>query len=360
MKKIALVGDIGFFGKYSKELNHNVEQQFAEMADYLASFDYVIGNLEVPFVQGIKPLGSKSAHVSSSPENIALLKFLNFTHVSLANNHLYDFGQEGMDMTVALLEKAGIDYFGIRDKSALIEEANVALHGYCCFSTNPYGLNQGVNSLNVPNVKQKMQAFDQQGYLNIVSVHAGLEHVNLPAYHDIQLARQLSDTANYVYYGHHPHVLQGIEQHNDSLLAYSLGNFCFDDVYTAKSDKPLIAQSDNNKTSAILILHVDQGQVMKYETQGFYAAEDRLVLGVSDLDTKLAQYHAYLQQPESEYSAYRQSLLTAYVAKRKDMRDFNWYVKRLNFHSAVMIMRAKYNARQHYKNVLTHLDDTQY
>ena len=357
MKKIALVGDIGFFGKYSKEYNGQVENQFGEMAQYLSTFDYVIGNLEVPFVEGIKPLGSKSAHVSSSPANVELLRFLNFTHVGLANNHLYDFGQAGIDMTVALLQKSDIGYFGINDKSILIEDAKVALHGYCCFSTNPYGLSQGVNKLNVPNVQQNMQQFAQQGYLNIVSVHAGLEHVNLPAYHEIQLARQLSDTAPFVYYGHHPHVLQGIEEHNKSVLAYSLGNFCFDDVYTSKSPKPLITQSENNNTSAILILHIDQGKVVKYETKGFYAADDKLTLDDSEVHTKLDAYNALLQKPKEEYTEYRRSLLTDYVRTRKQMRDFNWYIKRLNLDSVVMIMRAKYNSQQHYKNVLAHLHE---
>lgn len=358
LKKVALVGDIGFFGKYSIANNQDVRRQFAEMAEYLQGFDYVIGNLEVPFVTGIDPKGAKSAHVQSDPRNAELLSYLNFTHVCLANNHVYDFGQAGIDMTLERLETLGIEHFGLNDKACAIEDARIALHGYCCYTTNPYGLKQGVNTWSIPHVQSTMKTFHEQGYLNIVGVHAGLEHVNFPAYHDVKMARQLSQTAPYVYYGHHPHVLQGIEEHQGSLLAYSLGNFCFDDVYTSKSPLPLVKQSDNNKTSAILELEVENGRLLGHRVTGFFADELGLTLHHENVQEKVAEYTAYLQTPEAEYTAHRNALLSDYIAGRKQMRDLNWYLKRLNFNSVIMLARAKYNARQHAKNVLCHLDAT--
>jgi poly-gamma-glutamate synthesis protein (capsule biosynthesis protein) len=79
------------------------------------------------------------------------------------------------------------------------------------------------------------------------------------------MARKLSNVAPFVLYGHHPHVLQGVEEAKDSLFAYSLGNFCFDDVYTNKSSEPLVKMTNNNKESAILSLEYKDSKLIRHE-----------------------------------------------------------------------------------------------
>lgn len=350
--KIALIGDIGFFGKYSKEGNSNILDYFASAAKYLSNFDYVIGNLELPLLAEGEAIGAKSASLKSAPQNVELLKYLNINVVTLANNHIFDYGTKGLDSTVALLDDNGIKHFGLHGQDLLLEDINLALHGYCCFSTNPYGLNGHVNKLNIKDVTEKMLHFSEQGYLNLVSVHAGLEHVNYPARHDIEMARQFSEVSEYIYYGHHPHVLQGIESVNNSVLAYSLGNFCFDDVYTSKSTTPLITQNDNNKTSAILELTIKDGKVVDYTTTSIYMAEDSLEIGSLDLEPILGAYSSALMTEKEKYTKFRSGLFADYVSKRKSLRDFNWYIKRLNFNSAIMIAKSKYNHWQHKRNVI--------
>jgi len=354
--RIALIGDIGFFGKYSIENNSSVFDYFESVANYLNQFDYVVGNLELPFLQGGRAIGSKSAYLKSSPQNIELLKYLNINIVTLANNHIYDFGKQGLESTIKLLEEHKIQYFGVNNKDLILEDAKIAMHGYCCYSTNPYGLNHNVNPFNIPTVKSKLEHYHASGLLNLISVHAGIEHVNCPAYHDINIARSLTETCPYVYHGHHPHVLQGVERYDNSLLAYSLGNFCFDDVYTSKSDEPLVKQSDNNKSSAIVELEVEKGKLISHKTVGLYMGEKSLDIHQDKMNRQLAAYTQLLAKPEQEYTARRNRLLSAYVAKRKTMRNFNWYIKRLNFNSVVMILRAKFNLRQHKKNVLRYVN----
>lgn len=354
--KVALLGDIGLFGRFALENNPTAFEYFSKVAKYLAQFDYVVGNLELPFLAEGNAIGSKSAYLKSSPKNVELLKYLHINVVTLANNHIYDYGKKGLESTVALLDSHGIKYFGVKDTDLLLDDAKIALHGYCCYSTNPYGLNKGINKLNVAAVDDKLAQYAEQGYLNIISVHAGLEHVNFPAYHDIQMARQLSHTCPYIYYGHHPHVLQGIEQHNDSLLAYSLGNFCFDDVYTNKSTKPLVQQSENNKTSSIVELEIIDGKLISHDVVSLYMADDEMKVGSLDIKATLQKYSEFLHTDKKHYLAERNKLLAAYVDGRKSMRDFQWYIQRLNYRSVIIILRAKYNAWQHKRNVLNHLN----
>jgi poly-gamma-glutamate synthesis protein (capsule biosynthesis protein) len=190
--------------------------------------------------------------------------------------------------------------------------------------------------------------------LNLVSIHAGLEHVNYPAYHDILMARQWSKICPLIYHGHHPHVLQGVEYFNNSLLAYSLGNFCFDDVYTSSSNKPLVELSENNKTSVIIGLEVENGNLLSYEMTGIYMGKEKLEIGSSEISTTIDKYASAFNDSESVYTENRNNLFSDYISARKSMRDTSWYLKRLNLKSAKMIIRSLYNARQHKKNVINY------
>jgi len=348
--KIALIGDIGFFGKHSLRTNKNIYEYFEDVKIHLEQFDYVIGNLELPFLEEGKPFGSKSVNIKSDPENVKLLKHLNINVVTLANNHMFDFGQQGVDSTIELLEKNNISYFGVNNKDLILDDAKLALHGYCCYSTNPYGLGV-IGKLNALEVENKIKQYHKDGYLNLVSIHAGLEHINYPAYHDILMAKQWSKICPLIYHGHHPHVLQGVECLNNSLLAYSLGNFCFDDVYTSSSNRPLVKLSENNKTSVIISLEIEAGVLISHEMVGIYMGKEKLELGGFEISATIDRYTSAFNTQESVYTENRDNLFSDHISERKSMRNLSWYLKRMNIKSVKMILSSLNNSRQHKKNV---------
>jgi poly-gamma-glutamate synthesis protein (capsule biosynthesis protein) len=359
--KIALIGDIAFFGKFDITKNPSIKEYFSSVAAYLKGFDYVIGNFETPLSVYEKSFGHKSAYIKSHPANIELLSYLNIGVVNLANNHIFDYGKEGYNLTIKLLEESNIKFFGIEGVVEFLEssESKIALHGYCCYSTNPIvihnGVGQGINMLDVNNVSTNLKKFNDLGYYNIISVHAGQEHVNYPNYDHVLMARQLSQMNSYVYFGHHPHVMQGIEKINDALIAYSLGNFCFDDVYTPKSKKPLIKQSENNKSAIILSLEISNEKLVNYKTIGIYAGDKELIINHEKSIIKLNEYSDKLSIAPSAYISKRNELLNNYIASRKSMRNFNWYLKRLNIRYALMLLDAIKNKKLYTKHVLNQL-----
>jgi len=93
--KVALLGDIGLFGKYDLKQNKNAFNNLEQVADFLNKQDFVVGNLETPFTKEEHTSTAKSAHIKSDPVNVELLKFLNIKAVNLANNHLCDYGYNG-------------------------------------------------------------------------------------------------------------------------------------------------------------------------------------------------------------------------------------------------------------------------
>lgn len=351
--KIAFLGDVAFFGKFST-LNNNksdVINRFAGVKEVLEGFDMVVANLETPLTQNKKICGGKSAYIKGVPDDAELLKYIGITHVTLANNHMFDYGQKGFDETLAVLDTAGIKYFGVNGKSCVEQIGNnkLCLHGFCCYSTNAVSFAEkdssyGVNVLDFEKTESILRADKDNGYLPILSVHWGQEHVNYPNYIHMQFARRLAEQYDFILHGHHPHAIQGIEKVNNSHIAYSLGNFCFDDVYTKKSVQPLVKLSENNRSTFIWVLSIENNRVVDTEYIPVYIDDDGLKITVlPELMGRLNAYSSFLNTEKYEYIKHRKKLLSDYLNSRKKMRDLTWYLKRLNYESFRMLFNAKKN-----------------
>lgn len=357
--RLALVGDIALFGRCAISNDKDYKQYYKSVAEVLSEADYVVGNLETPFSLKKRTHGAKSAYLFSEAENVQILRFLHVNALSLANNHMFDYGSEGYETTKQILERNGIEWFGTEGKELDIDlkDNHLSFLGFCCYSTNPldcvpYG-EYGVNEFNV---KQAITMIDRKvsnGYLPIVSVHAGTEHVNYPNRATINVARAFSKRWPMVYYGHHPHVVQGIEEYGHSLIAYSLGNFCFDDVYTSSSKKPLISLSDNNRSSCILLIDIQDNQIMSWSIVPIYIGQDSIEINKGASIEHIHEYSNPLQTMKSdEYNAMRRNLITDYIESRKRVRNIFWYMKRMKPRYFRMIINAKNNSKK-YKECVT-------
>lgn len=353
--KIALLGDIAPFGRFCMAHNPNLIAQFEAVQVFLSKHDAVIGNLETPFVCDESPKGWKSAHIKSHPENIALLTALGVTHVTLANNHIGDFGMKAYERTKSLLEKNGIAWFGTEQRQVRIEHSGekIALMGFCSYNTNPSCLasrgDRVLDYLDIDTVIRQMSINAENGFLNILSVHSGQEHVHLPSSEDVAFARGLSKKFNYIYCGHHPHVLQGAERANESVIFYSLGNFVFDDVYTPRDPKnPLILLSEANKTGVIATVEVKNGKVCGHGVTPVYLGEDQALMDDNVPDFDMDTYNSELADAGSEdYDRRRNLAITEYIDSRRMLRNAGWYFRRLNMNSLGMILSAHKNAKMH-------------
>lgn len=354
--KIAFIGDIAFYGKYCQVNNPNLFEYFSDVKKELAKYDFVVGNLETPLVNEGRKAGSKSAYIFSKACNVELLSYLGINIVNLANNHIFDYGVDGYLSTKKALDEAEISWFGTEDKSLLIEHENekLAFHGYCSFNTNPLGIRNkknklGISPLDVDKVIDTGRRYQELGYLNIISVHSGIEHINYPSLDDVNFARKLSEIFPYVYYGHHPHVLQGIETSNESLIAYSLGNFCFDDVYDGRSDKPIVVQGEDNKSSIILSVSIIEGEITDYHSVGIFQGEERMGVDVSQSRNKSESYSDLLKLDDKEYQLKRCEAISEINSNRNSARDIIWLANRLNPSTVKRIFERVYNQYRYKK-----------
>lgn len=361
--KIALLGDIALFGRLSYKSSKDIDYYFEEVASFLGTMDYVVGNLETPFSVKKKTSGAKSAYICSDIENIKILKSLHINAVSLANNHMFDFGKEGYEVTKRVLHENGIEWFGSEGKEFVIEkdDCKVVFSGFCCFTSNPlrcvrYG-DYGVNAYNIGKARKVLKNYDNQGYLNIMAVHAGIEHVNYPSIEHIRAARLLAGVCPYVYYGHHPHVIQGVEDYNGSLIAHSLGNFCFDDVYSDTSSDPLIRLSENNRTGIILVLEVEGKRVVSWKEQMIYIPQEGRMM-LLDNYAQLQGYNESVSNCEQDIVAYntlRDKIISDRLRERSAKRNLSWYFKRLRPRYVKILLNARSNKRMFNNNVLKYI-----
>ena len=362
--KIALLGDIAFFGKNCIKNNDNLFDYFKDAKDYLQNFDIVIGNLEAPFCENSSAVFGKSATVSSHPANIEIIKFLNITHVNLANNHIGDFGKDVYENTKKILENNKIDWFGTEEKDVFLNIYNekVCMMGFCSYNTNPSivrsNSKNGLNYLDAEVVYKKIDENSRNGYFNILSVHSGQEHVHLPSIEDIKFARSIAKKHSYVYYGHHPHVIQGFEKVSDAAIFYSLGNFIFDDVYTPKDDKnPLVAMTGANKTGLIGEIEIVDGKLVDVKSTPLFLGFSKVSIDIDHNKANLENINHYLNDiEEPEYSLKRQSKISEYINERKKLRNFKWYLDRMNLNSIGIIMNARKNTKLYKEKFLSKLD----
>ena len=355
--RIALLGDIALFGRCIDP------GYFKEIGNYLSGFDYVVGNLETPFSAAKKTSGAKSAYICADVSSASYLKELHLDAVTLANNHMFDYGLEGYELTKKILSEAGIAWFGTEEKELRVDiDGNrLAFSGYCCFSSNPLRCvrgGYGVNAYDINIVRHNLQHNDADGYLNIVAVHAGIEHVNYPSIDHIRAARLLADVCPYVYYGHHPHVIQGVEEYKGSLIAHSLGNFCFDDVYAdTTANTPLVELTENNRTGMILELTIENKKIIEWKERVIYMPKDSYLKLLMQYD-KLNGYNDILKHCEEkciEYEDNRIRIIKQRIAERKSKRDIKWFFKRLRPRYAKLAVDMRRNNKLYNESVKRYL-----
>ena len=154
------------------------------------------------------------------PDYVKILTSSSVEAANVANNHSHDYGEKSFQDTVQTLEKNGIRTFGYDDVAVLeVKGIRVGMFGI-------YELDDHLER--IPQVKQDIAKLKAQQVDIIVAVfHWSNELVTVPDNNQVTLAHLAIDEGADVVVGHHPHVVQGIDEYKGKTIAYSLGNFCF-------------------------------------------------------------------------------------------------------------------------------------
>jgi len=290
MINLVAVGDIALVEDYSTSIEkEGVSFLFSLIAPVLKERDIVFGNLEAPLSnQGCRDR-SKPVCFCGSPEGVGALVSAGFTHVSLANNHAYDYGAIALKDTQKRLAQAGIATVGVgRDladsRRPLIQSfsgGTLALLAYNAYTTNgryyARRKKEGVAPLEYHYISEDIRSLRKRynPLVIVVSLHWGVEGNHYPTPFQRYLAHQIIEDGANLILGHHPHVIQGIEQYKNGVIVYSLGNFCFPDIASQHIVKGLgVRQQPENRESFIFRCEVTPDGVESYEVIPIYINQD--------------------------------------------------------------------------------------
>lgn len=219
---------------------------FDPVQPFLNGSDILFGNLEGPLTEGGKSTkcgdykpgpGIKRCFAFRSPPRYAkLLQKAGFNALNVANNHAFDFGEKGMENTLAALNNVGIQPVGGKQVAFFhVHDKRIAVVGFSCSTRlTPYMYSM----LDIPQAIRIVSSLKAENDLVIVSFHGGAEGsaalIVRDAYEEflgenrgnpVRFARAVIDAGADLVLGHGPHVPRAIEIYRDKLIAYSLGNF---------------------------------------------------------------------------------------------------------------------------------------
>ncbi len=259
--------------------------------------DICMVNEEFPFGTGGTQAEDKQYTFRTDPSYSSIFTDMGVDIVTLANNHVLDYGQEVLRQTFQTLDEKGILYAGagesVEEASALRTiEANGETYGFLAASrVIP------VTSWNVENSQPGVfttydktalvhaieRAKDNCDFLTVY-VHWGIERNTMPEDYQIELAHAYIDAGADLVIGAHPHVLQGIEEYQGKMIFYSLGNF----IFNQSIEKTMLVRvtKENGQTRySILPAFAAGAKTQPYtDTESFYRYLESISFGISVTD----------------------------------------------------------------------------
>lgn len=235
--RLSAVGDISFEGS---EADHPHIDCFRDVTRIFDRSDLVVGNLECALVYKGDAIPGKCT-LRGSPQWASIMRGAGIGLVSLANNHIMDYGKQGLFSTIEALSRAGIRYVGAgRNRREACSPLFLGVAGKriaflarsAVIVTAPTIAGEddpGVAFLDAEECAATIRSCRSRADIVILLIHWGLEEYSYPSPTQRKLARRFVDAGVDVILGHHPHVLQGFEYYGSAFVAYSLGNFIFNE-----------------------------------------------------------------------------------------------------------------------------------
>ncbi len=247
--KLLFAGDVGFADGYAilgniKARGGNIESAFdAETLDFMRSADIFMINNEFTFTDRGVPIEEKTYTFRCSPEFSRFYKDMGVDIVSLANNHVYDFGEVSLTDTIDTLNNCNVAFVGAGlNRTEAMKPAYYIVNDTCisivsatqiervdrpdtkgATDTTPGTFRCWYDDTVLEVIKEAKAHSDYC----IAYIHWGTELEEVPDWAQLELAPKLAEAGADAIIGDHPHILQRIDYIGDTPVIYSLGNYLF-------------------------------------------------------------------------------------------------------------------------------------
>ena len=252
--KMIAVGDIMLSRAVEQKMIEydDYKYPFLKTADIIRSGDIVFGNLETSIING-RAIQNNEMVFRTDLRAVEGLVFAGFNVLSLANNHIMNFGRDGLESTIKILDENNISHIGAGMSEEeiykpVIKDIKGTKFAFLGFTYNfdqrksSDGKIYGVANMSIAKMEENVKKAKSKNDIVIVSMHAGTEYKTSSSSFQENFARRAIDAGADLIIGHHPHVVQNVEKYKEGYILYSLGNFVFDQMWSNETRLGVIAE----------------------------------------------------------------------------------------------------------------------
>jgi poly-gamma-glutamate capsule biosynthesis protein CapA/YwtB (metallophosphatase superfamily) len=216
---------------------HDFLFPFRPTAPYLRTGDITLINLEAPLVAGC-PITDAGMTFCGDPQAVQGLKFAGVDTACTANNHIGNYGSQGVQETWQRLRAAHIGYCGLGSVDhKTVRNLTFAFLAYNCVGER----------FDYARARREIRAARKHADIVVVSVHWGKEYVFVPATEPgiadddpVRVGHWIIDSGADLVIGNHPHHVQGVEMYHNHLITYAHGNFIFDQMFSDETRQGVV------------------------------------------------------------------------------------------------------------------------
>jgi poly-gamma-glutamate capsule biosynthesis protein CapA/YwtB (metallophosphatase superfamily) len=271
-QRLAFTGDV-FLGLSPVKLDPAISERFRRC-------DHVIANQESPICEP-SPIESSKILLRSTPGSERVLKDWGITDVTLANNHIFDHGDNGFNATCKVLANAEIHFAGAglneeqAGKPLILKCHTISIGIIACTEAGTEAKlasadESGCHSLDLPTIRDQIGELKQSVDFVVVTPHWGFCDYKFPPLEVVKNGEALLDAGADLVIGHHSHVVQGFHQRpNGQAVCYSLGDFAFG-AYEAHGGRKIDSTREGAKGLIVFVeLSKAQAPRLQFEFTAF-------------------------------------------------------------------------------------------
>lgn len=235
---LIIAGDLSLQDRAARLVwnSESLANSFGGIKSVVSECDHAIVNLESPITKKTKPIIKDGPALKNTSQVFDVIDYCGFDTVTLANNHLKDFGSDGVIDTIKECKNRSLNVVGagenlLESRKPLIitcKWGRVGILNVCEHESSIANKRAGANPLDFPNVFEDILKLRNQVERVIVIIHGGREHYQLPTPRMKREYHLIADFGADLIVNHHQHCYSGYEIYKGKPIFYGLGNFYFD------------------------------------------------------------------------------------------------------------------------------------
>ncbi len=345
MVKINFVGDIALFKEFQRRNVDPMQDICLPKSDFnIGNFEFIIPNKRENFFFDV------SEEYKVDYDFFSKMKIERFNALGFANNHAMDYGREGIDDVISILESKNIKHFGIGEQAYNVLEFTVDTISFAVIGCVKNGrwIQEGAFSPNLYNkdlVINEIEAAKNKVDHVIVFPHIGSELVDVPSPQDIDTCRSFIDAGATAVIGHHPHIIQGFENYKNRIIAYSLGSFIYLPEYEVGYSKK---QGKEREFSICLNLSFSKDELVAQNFYYYKLDHQKLIpIPYKEENGYFSNLNKWVGHPDLYYKKIKKQLIKREIVsffqrlKKDPFKTIKHYCSYLEFKHIKIIFKNK-------------------